>query len=75
MANKTAKKQQSEVITLSWYTRKDQKFDSRYQVNCKWAEENTAEYFACGIDEPEQKYYRKIFKNGKLVCREAEYLG
>ena len=63
------------MITLSWYKRNEQKFDSRYQVNFDWAKENTAEYFACGIDDPEQNYYRKIFKDGKLVCREAAYLG
>lgn len=63
------------MITLSWYKRKEQKFDSRYQVKWAFAINNTAEYFACGIDDPEQNYYRKIFKDGKLVCREAEYLG
>lgn len=63
------------MITLSWYKRKEQKFDTRYQLKSWWAENNTPELFACGIDDPEQNYYRKIIKNGKLVCREAEYLG
>ena len=63
------------MINLCWYKRKTQKFAYRYEIEFYWARQNTAEYFACGIDEPEKEYYRKIIKDGKLVCREAEYNG
>ena len=69
-------KLKKQTISLTWYERKDGKYHSRYFVNnSAWATENTADWFANGIDDPEKWLYRVIRKNGKIVCREAIYNG
>lgn len=62
-------------VSLTWRERKNGKFLVRYFLNSFWAIDNTAEYFANGIDDPEKKFYRVIKKGGKIVCREAIYNG
>lgn len=62
-------------VSLTWRERKNCKLFTRYFLNNFWAIDNTAEYFANGIDDPEKNFYRVIKKGGKIVCREAIYNG
>lgn len=65
-----------QTISLTWYERRDGKYHSRYFVNNSfWATDNTAEWFANGIDDPEKHLYRVVRKGGKMVCREKSYNG
>ena len=69
-------KTENKTITLTWYERSNGKYYARYFVNKYfWASNNTADWFANGIDDPEKHLYRVIRKGGKIVCREASYNG
>ena len=73
MENKTQKKEI--CVSLTWRRKKNGKFFCRYFLNSYWAINNTAEFFANGIDDTERDLYRVIRKGGKIVCREATYTG
>lgn len=63
------------TVSLTWRDRKNNKFCARYFLNSFWAIDNTAEWFANGIDEPDKNWYKVVRKGGKIVCREAIYKG
>lgn len=62
-------------VSLTLRERTNNKFFARYFLNSSWALDNTAEFFANGIDDPDENLYRVVRKCGKIVCREAIYKG